>query len=259
MVVVAGIDVSKATLCLAKGQKMILDIPSIHKTSLPIATFFTLVACLALGCDGKGQDERDLIGAVSECIWNEAYAESPTRISNEWLKDRDLMDFLHASNLGSETLLLEAARTEVSGYETFNDFRSAIHGLANNQYADGSPERSFLKYVPHPRNRDEQGTLILLYLHLFHCQEYWQGHEATEVPKHDDALADLAECYWRKVRVEVLSIPQNADQYSINVAERKDYVAASQVDAVFRSRVFAFRNMTPEKMADLNASEGYCE
>ena len=214
------------------------------------------VLVAVVGCTSKGQSERDLIGAVSECIWNEAYAESPTRISNEWLMDRDLMDFLHASNLGSENLLHEAARNEVSGYETFNDFRSAIQGLSSNQYADESLERPFLKYVPH--SRDEQGTLILLYLHLFHCQEYWQGHEATEVPMHDDALADLAECYWRKVRVEVLPIPQNADQYSINVVERKDYVAASQVDAVLRSKVFAF-NITPEKMADLNASEGYCE
>ena len=237
---------------------MILGIPSIHKASLLIAAFFTLVVCLALGCASKEQDDRDLIGAVSECIWNEAYGESPTRISNEWLKDRDLMNFLHASNLGSENLLHEAARNEVSGYETFNDFRSAIQRLSSNQYTDGAPERSFLKYVPHSRNRDEQGTLILLYLHLFHCQEYWQGHEATEVPKHDDALADLAECYWRKVRVEVLPIPQNADQYSINVVERKDYVAASQVDAVFRSKVFAF-SITPEKMADLNATRGYCE
>ena len=211
--------------------------------------FSVLITCLALGCASKAQGVEGLAEAVSECIWSEAHAESSTRISNEWLKDEVLMDFMHASNLASENLLQEAAKNEVFGYDTSEDFRSSLINLVNNEYADETPEPSFLEYVPHPRNRDEQGTLIVLYLHLFHCREYWQGTAATEVPKYDDPLSDLSECYWQKFRIEELPLPVPSSNY-MQTAKRTDYVSASQVDAVFRGAVYRFRDMTPEKMAD---------
>ena len=183
------------------------------------------------------------------CIWNEARAESPTRLSNEWLKDEVLMDFLHASKLGSEHLLQEAARNEISGHDTFEDFRSEIVHLVNSGYAEGTPEPAFLEYVPSPRNRDEQGMLIALYLHLFHCREYWQGSEATEVPTHDDSLSDLSECYWQKFRIENIPLPRGSTD-EMQTAYRTDFVSVSQVDAVFRSPVYRFRDMTPDMVAD---------
>ena len=230
-----------------------------RSSSAMTLVFFSLVISLALGCSSGEQDAKDLASVASECIWSEAYSKSPTRVSNEWLKDEVLMDFLHASNLGSENLLKEAARNEVSGYENFEDFRTAIQELANNLHSDETPERSFLEYVPHPRNRDEQGTLVVLYLHLFHCRDYWQGPEATEHPKHDDDLSDLSECYWRKVRVEKQPIPSNADLHSIQIAKRSDYVAAFQVDGMLRRNVYVFRNMTPKLQAELSATKGFCE
>ena len=212
--------------------------------------FSVLFTCLSLGCASKAQDDvEDLTVAVSECMWNEAHAESSTRISNEWLKDKVLMDLLHASNLGSENLLQEAAKNEVFGYGTSESFRSSLINLVNNEYVSETPEPSFLAYVPHPRNRDEQGHLTVLYLHLFHCREYWQGTTATEVLKYDDDLSDLAECYWQKFRIEKLPLPGRGSSY-MQTAKRTDYVSSSQVDGVFRSAVYRFKDWTPEEMAD---------
>ena len=212
--------------------------------------FSVLFTCLSLGCASKAQDDvEDLTVAVSECMWNEAHAEDSTGIANEWLKDKALMDFLHASNLGSENLLQEAAKSEVSGYATAGELQASLISVVNNGYADEVPEPSFLEYVARPSNRDQQGHLIVLYLHLFHCREHWQGTTATEVLKHDDDLSDLAECYWQKFRVEKLPLPKPASNYML-IASLTDYVSASQVDGVFRSTVHRFKGMTPEKMAD---------
>lgn len=221
--------------------------------SVLVILFFSLVVNLVLGCSSGEQDAEALVGAVSECIWNEAHANSPARISNEWLKDEVLMDFLHASNLGSAHLIQEAARDEVSGYATFDDFRSAIQDVSNNQFTDGTPERSFLQHVPHPRSGDEQGRLIVLYLHLFHCRDYWRGPVSAEVPLHSDAVSDLAECYWKSFRIDSKPLP--AGSLWMSYTKRTDFVSASQLDAVFRAKVFQLHRATTEEVADRLAED----
>ena len=214
-----------------------------------------LISCLTFGCANKVQnDVEELAVAVSECMWSEAHAESPTRISNEWLKDKVLMDFLHTSNLGSEHLLQDMARDRVSGYDTAEEFRLSLIRLANNEQAGETPESSLLEYVPHPNNRDTQGTLLVQYFHLLHCREYWQGHTAVEVSEYDDTLSDLAECYWRTFRIEEPP-PSARSSFYVQTAQRTDYVSASQVDAVFRRNVSRFRDMTPDIMADIIKSD----
>ena len=235
-----------------------MGISALRKTRLLLPAICVLALCFLLGCTSGEQHDEDLVTAVSLCTWNAAHADRPARISNDWLTDKVLMDFLHAGNLGSEVLLYEAARNEVSGYDTFEDFRVAIQELASNGYAGKTPNPVFLEHVPHPRNPDEQGTLIILYLHLFHCRDYWHGTEATKVPKYDDALSDMSECYWRKVRVERLPIPPTARKSAVDTAKRADYVAAFQVDGVFRSAVYAFRDFTPEMVVELESSPGFC-
>ena len=220
-----------------------------------------VVAALAmLGCQQTAQtnDVESLTSAVAECIWSEAHAEDSTGISNEWLKDKVLMDFLHASNLGSENLLQEAAKNEVLGYDTLADLRLSLISTANNEYVVGTPAPSFLAYVPHPRAREEQGRLTVLYLHLFHCRDYWQGATATKVLKYDDELADLSECYWQQFRIEESPLPGRSSGY-MQTAKRPDYVSAFQLDGVFRVGVSRFKDMTPEKMTDtIKSRNAFC-